>query len=184
MLILWGLVACVTVEGGERAEREICDDGVDNDGDGLIDCDDTDSCGGIPCQGVGADTGGSGEPVEIVIEGRRCCDFTFNAGNCNNRSAGTLDVINRTDNDGLITSIRCERKDQIIGIPVGFRVDPLSDAKDALADVELPANSTVTVEAVFDCQTEDPFTVSCEAKAVVGPLGDERGFIVRGAPGL
>ncbi|MEM6931381.1 MAG: hypothetical protein AAF602_30905, partial [Myxococcota bacterium] len=78
----------------DRPDPEICDDGIDNDGDGLVDCDD-ESCGGINCQRQ--DTGFEEAPVEIVISQSRCCDFTFNDQNCDGRLAGTIDIVNRTD---------------------------------------------------------------------------------------
>lgn len=179
-----GLLGCVTVDPQPRADPEICDDGIDNNGDGLIDCDD-DACGGIQCrEGSGPDTGASDEPVEIVIDNRKCCEFTFNEQNCSNLRAGTIDIVNRTDEDGAITYIRCDNTAEFGGV-VSFRVLNSGETPvDILATTTVPAQSTITVEAVFDCEADAAFTATCEAKAAAGPFGDERGFIVRGALGL
>jgi len=181
MSMVVALLGCVTGEPRDRVVGENCVNGIDDNNNGLIDCEDVDECSAnLACrEGLGPDTGNSDEPVEIVIDQRRCCDFTFNAKSCRNLTAGTFDIVNRTDNDGIITAVRCDAIDDV-GIPVGFRVDPLDPPDEFLNDVQVPAQSTVTVEAVFDCQAKEPFSATCEAKVEVGTLGDERGFLVRG----
>ncbi len=67
-LLLWTLVLSVVLAGCPSAddddagpvEREgddpgECDDGADNDGDGLFDCDDPDCAGAPVCTGAGDD---------------------------------------------------------------------------------------------------------------------------------
>lgn len=49
---------------GPRAQTEICGDGLDNDGDGLVDCEDTADCppgGGCACESGSADCDGVAE---------------------------------------------------------------------------------------------------------------------------
>ncbi len=175
--LLAGVLACVVAEPEERTEPESdCADGIDNNGNGLVDCDDPD-CGGINCRRF--DTGIDEQEVEIVIDQRDCCDFTFNPTNCNNRLAGTIEVVNRTKSPGLVTFVRCDPKD--FGNAVGFRVGSDGIVDNALGNVPLAEESSVVIEAVFDCQTDAAFTAECEISATAGTFGDDRGFLVRGS---
>lgn len=185
MIALWlGFVGCVGVEPMARPEPEICDDGIDNDGDGAVDCDD-EACGGLPCQqdqGPG-DTGPSTEPIEIVIDSSECCEFSFLPENCMNRTAGSFEIFNRTDDEGMVDVIRCDPLDDI-GSPVRFRTSSSSEPVDFLAGVVIPPQSSVTIEAVFDCQVDEAFESICESRASAGVFMDSRGFLVRGRVGL
>ncbi len=61
VLLMLGLAGC-SLEEGARARE--CDDAVDNDSDGAIDCEDDGCCGtwicGVRCGGTGDDDDSSG----------------------------------------------------------------------------------------------------------------------------
>jgi hypothetical protein len=76
-LALGALVACGDEESKAQAEDTAvipegatpgdCSDGEDNDGDGLIDCDDDGCAGASACEEVPEDTGDSGEPWPVTL---------------------------------------------------------------------------------------------------------------------
>jgi Tol biopolymer transport system component len=60
-------VYLLALDGGEDPpdDAEICDDGIDNDGDGLVDCRDRLDCRGDPACGTGGGGGGGGRGLSI-----------------------------------------------------------------------------------------------------------------------
>jgi hypothetical protein len=170
--------ACGGDDGQEPIPPEICDDGVDNDGDGFVDCDDKDSCGGLACRDPGDDdddTGTAPPPVvEILFDERDCCDFTFSAPSDCDKAVGSFQIVNRSETeDGLIKSITCD-------IPMGgtqpailFSLDDRPQKQAFFANIELDRATTVDVTVWYDCFTNESFELPCRAKAEVGDEEDE-----------
>jgi hypothetical protein len=153
-----------------RAPPEICDDGIDNDGDDLIDCDDTEACGGLQCITGTTDTDITVplDPAEILFDATTCCDFTFTQGDCP-LLVGTYQAANAS----------C---DLIGGTP------PLSFTAPGCPNCPIPyltnspidPDTTVTIEVWFECQVGETFTTTCHTKLDVDPFSDEREFEVTG----
>ncbi|MEM6931380.1 MAG: hypothetical protein AAF602_30900 [Myxococcota bacterium] len=79
--------------------------------------------------------------------------------------------------------MRCDNLD--FGAPASFRVQGSGDEPQSqLLRADFPEQSTLTIEVLFDCQTDAAFSAPCEASATAGPFGDDRGFLVRGSIGL
>src|SRR5262245_59636238 len=81
-----------------RPPPEICDDGIDNADDGLIDCDDTEACGGLQCitNTIDTDTTVPLDPAEIIFSAADCCNFTYGQGDCP-LLVGTFQAANREE---------------------------------------------------------------------------------------
>ncbi len=72
---------------GSPPEAEICDDGIDNDEDGLIDCDDPDCSADPDCD--------SGEPGSAIVD---CITYTTQGGpNSNKHLKITVTIVNASD---------------------------------------------------------------------------------------
>jgi hypothetical protein len=70
----------VCVDANPPADPEICDDGIDNDGDDLVDCDDVADCDGDPACTTSVDCRSITDPQQCVDEG---CNWNSKKGRCN-----------------------------------------------------------------------------------------------------
>lgn len=144
--ILWGCSG----ETAERVPPEVCDDEIDNDGDGLVDCDD-DNCGGLPCQQKGqTETGDTDEPdaLEILLNDD-CCDFSFAADDCPQMLIGSVTFINRDPEEAGSFDVSC---DTVNNDPViEWKVVGGANQSPFLVNLPLAADSSVTVEAYYVC---------------------------------
>ena len=165
------LTASCGGEGGVRPPPEICDDRLDNDGDGLVDCDD-EACGGLACTNGGG--GGTTrpdplDPVEILFDSQDCCDFTFGPGDCN-KIVGSYTIANRTDEDGEL-DISCDTPGG--GSTPAYRFTLSNQPKDdddprgGFSDFPIAPQSDVVVTQYYDCFTNQSFTTTCRGKITV-----------------
>jgi hypothetical protein len=153
-------------DGGTRLDPEICDDGIDNNGDGLVDCEDTTSCGGLVCRDPGDDDDDTAEPTpDVEVLRNDCCDFTFTCPAAN-VSVGQFSLINHSLENDAEFAVVCA---PIGGTsPLAFQVVGSSAAPSAsLRGVDLFADSTVSVEAFFACkpQLQQGFDAVCTVTA-------------------
>jgi hypothetical protein len=172
----WGWVAlaglgwaCSGDDGTPRPDPEICDDGLDNDGDGAVDCDDT-NCGGIHCQDQGDDDDDAVEPelVEILLDEDDCCDFTFGSADCPQKEIGTFSIINRSTEVEGNFDVSCD----VVGpdlAPIEWQVVGGSNQVPYLVNLPLPVETTVQIQAYFVCSPglEQDFDTTCHISAEV-----------------
>jgi hypothetical protein len=138
-------ISCATCHPGPPPSAEaICDDGRDNDDDGLVDCDDTDDCGTDPtcvvdlCADNVCDNG-------VFCDGVETCDM--NTGKClpgtppdcddgvdctDDPCDATADACVNTPNNA-----KCDDNDVCNGIEI---CDPVNDC---LADTPLDCNDEI-----------------------------------------
>ena len=169
--------SCSGDDGQEPIPPEICDDGIDNDGDGLVDCDD-EACGGLACRDPGDDDDDTGtEPppvVEILFDPTDCCDFTFTVPNDCQKVVGSFSIINRSETeDGLIKTLTCDIPQGGTQAAILFQLDDSTQKFPFVANAELDRNSQVDVTLWYDCFTNDSFELPCRVKAEVGEEEDE-----------
>jgi len=176
------LASCEQERVAPPPPPEICDDGIDNDEDGLVDCDDTESCGGINCQEPGGNEDTAPEPppiVEVIYDDADCCDFSFSVPDACDVITGTFRIINRSDDDGLIKNISCETPGKGTGAILEFAVGN-SQPMEFVANARLPGLSDNTVNVWYDCFTDQSFQVDCRAKAEVNDVESEVTWTVTG----
>jgi len=177
MLVLL-MAACAGDETTVPPPPEICDDGIDNDGDGLVDCEDEASCGGLACRDPGDDDDDSGtEPppiVEVLFNADTCCDFDFSVpGDCQ-KEVGAFSIINRSETiDGLIKTLTCDIPPGGTEAAILFSLDDNPQRYPFVANAELDRNSTVEVHVWYDCYANQSFELPCRVKAEVDDVADE-----------
>jgi len=162
--LLWlaGLSGCSGSTDEGRKPPEICTDGIDNDDDGLIDCDDSAECGGLQCvTQQESDTGTIDLPdLEITISPKSCCDFTFTGpGDCP-MVIGTYDATNRSEESVAELDASCD----LVGgdPPFSFNAPNCPQCPVPYLDnLHVDPGETVTVEIVFNCQIGQTFTADC-----------------------
>jgi hypothetical protein len=183
--VAFGAAGCAgtdTTDEGGRKPPEICNDEIDNDEDGLVDCDDSAECGGLQCNTgtTDTDTGPTVDlpPAEILFSSKSCCDFTFAAGECP-KMIGTYQAANREpETDGELDA-SCD----LIGDdpPLEFSVDGCPNCPiPYLTNQQVDPNTTVTVEVWFDCAVQQTFEATCRTNIEVSPFEDEWEFQVNG----
>jgi hypothetical protein len=164
-----------------RPDPEICDDGIDNDGDGGADCDDTD-CGGLHCQTNGnTETGEELPMAEVLYDPSTCCDFVFGPDDCPQMQVGTISFINRSESDDATVTLSCN----LIGgsvAAVRWMAEGDTQPRPFITDETLPAGTTLPVEAWFVCDgVNQTFTTSCIAHVEIeGTDADEVTFEITG----
>jgi len=178
----FGATGCTgtDTDDGGRKPPEICNDEIDNDDDGLIDCDDSAECGGLQCNTGTTDTDTTVEleEAEILFSAADCCDFTFSQGECP-KMIGTYQAANREpETDGELDA-SCD----LIGDdpPLKFSVDGCPNCPiPYLTNQPVDPNTTVTVEVWFDCAVVTTFKATCRTNIEVDPFKDEWEFEVNG----
>ena len=180
---VWG---CTGTDPEPRPDPEICDDGIDNDGNGAIDCDDS-ACGGLPCMNQGDDDDDTTEPpgvVEIVYNEQDCCDFTFGQSDCPQMRIGTITIINRsTEYDGQV-DVFCDRVGPDAAPVIQWVAGNAPEPRPTVVNAPVPRESEIEIDGVFVCQTgvNQDFTSECTAFIEAGPEGqteeDEVTFVI------
>lgn len=177
------LGACSGSDPVDRPDPEICDDGVDNDGDGAVDCDDS-QCGGLPCQGIGDDddddTTGPPPTVEIVRNPDDCCDFLFTTEDCPSKKIGDLAIINRSvDVEGQVDAF-CDRVGPESSPVIQWNVEGTAQQRVTLINAPLPPESSMTLNSLFVCATgvNQDFYVECTIFVEVGEEEAEEIFTI------
>jgi hypothetical protein len=167
-------------DGEGRKPPEICNNEIDDDDDGLVDCDDELECGGLQCETDTTDTDIVVEldPAEILFDPTSCCDFTFSQGDCP-MMIGTYQAANREEEiDGELDA-SCN----LIGgePPLSFSVAGCPNCPiPYLVNQPVDPNTTVTVEVWFDCAVAQTFEATCLTEIDVNPYTDDREFTVTG----
>jgi hypothetical protein len=162
---------------------EICDNGEDDNGNDLVDCDDTEFCGGLACRPTGDDDDDTTVPladVEVDFD-EDSIDFVFTpqAGLCSVPLA-TVTVINRNEDVEALIDANCD----LVGgkSVIGFDLDG-ANAKAFIVDEGLDAASSVDVGVIFVCQgANQEFSTNCRIKVDLSGLVDEAEFVVNGVP--
>jgi hypothetical protein len=169
---------------GTRPDPEICDDGIDNDGDGLADCDDTDSCGGLACIGTTTttyDTSANLPNADIAYSPATCCDFEFGGPtDCPTKVIGTVEFFNRAYEEAGEFDISCD----LVGgeSPVQWQVAGAATPEPFVVNQNLFADDSIVVSGVFVCAAgvNNTFTTTCRANIEVGANFDEVEFEITG----
>jgi hypothetical protein len=159
---------------------ETCDDGVDNNDNGLVDCADTAFCGGLQCQ-TGDDDDDTDVPLpdlEIIYDPTTCCDFQFVSGDCP-KSIGTIGVINRSTDDATVDA-SCDfvTGESVIQWQVQGGAPPIP----FIVAEPLYSGQSMTLEGFFNCDTAQPFNVACRVKVETDIDVSEVEFDIEGTP--
>ncbi|HHO51014.1 MAG TPA: hypothetical protein ENK18_09125 [Deltaproteobacteria bacterium] len=173
-------VGCSGEAPGTHPEPEICDDGIDNNGNGLIDCEDSASCGGLVCRDNTNNTNDTGEPLpelEIFIDPDDCCDFTFSDADCAGKPIGQFTILNRSDEQGTI-DVTCDVPGTGISV-LEIRMNDNQVLRPFLTDAPMEPTSENTIYLSYDCYALQTFEVGCSAKATLPNDSEELGFSVR-----
>lgn len=182
LLAALSLSACSgTDPGADFIPAEICDNGIDDNGNGLVDCDDSAFCGGAPClrQGGTGDTSGGGEPLVIGYQDKMC-DFLFSEADCVQQIC-SIPVENNTDEDGVITA-NCENpaKDNY-EVVVKFRnVQENTGRLNALSASPFEKESSTTIELFYDCFQLETFTTACTIQLDADDRQEDVDFTIEG----
>ena len=147
------LLGCSGGDTPGRLDPEICDDDIDNNGDGLVDCEDTTACGGLVCRDPGDtdDTDVEPEAVEIVYDPETCCDFSFDCPG-QDKSIGRFSIVNRSTELDAFVDVSCG----LVGpslTPIEFQVVGSSQQPvPFLRDADLYAETSIEIEVFFACK--------------------------------
>jgi hypothetical protein len=182
-LVLLLLAACSGTDGDTFTRPEVCDDGVDNNGNGLVDCDDASFCGGLQCQApdTDVDTDEPLPPLEISYTAAECCDFTFTTSECP-KSIGTFGMIDRGEDDAVI-DVSCDLVNSEAAVQ--WQVQGGSDAPTPfIVDTPVYAGSSVTIEGFFNCAVPGEFTTHCRANIETDEDRAEIEFDITGTPAM
>jgi hypothetical protein len=146
-----------------RPPPEDCQDGIDNDSDGLVDCDDSAECGGLQCQNANdTDTGITVDlpDLEIEIPPDTCCNFTFSDPADCPMVVGSYVVHNRTLESEAELDASCDLYEG--DSPISFDVEGCSNCPTPfLTNFVVDPQTSVTVELVFNCSIGHTFTANC-----------------------
>ncbi|MCB9688047.1 MAG: hypothetical protein H6738_17735 [Alphaproteobacteria bacterium] len=174
-------VSCSGATEPEPEGREICGDEIDNNGNGLIDCEDTKYCGGLQC--LTTTTGDDDDdttdlPVVEIDDPGGNVSFSFTPGGCP-QLVKTYHVVNRSDDtDGLVDA-SCD----LLGNDSVFRfVVDGSNPTQFVVDEDLYAGTQMQLDMYFTCGTNQAFTTRCRVKGDVGGIITQIEFDVSGSP--
>lgn len=163
-------------DGTERKDPEICDDEIDNNDDGLVDCEDEASCGGLVCRDPSGDddddTTVPTPDVEILWDPSACCDFEYDCPG-GDKSIGTFAIVNHLADADAEFDISCTLVGPQLS-PIEFQVVGSSAAPvPFVVNADVYAGAQVTVEAFFVCkpQLSQDFSTTC--KVIVETEDDE-----------
>ncbi len=163
LVLLAGMSGCTGETDGGRKPPEICDDGIDNDDDGLIDCDDSAECGGLQCvTGQESDTGPTVDlpDLEIVLTPKNCCNFTFTGPEDCPMVVGTYEATNRSEDAVADLDASCDLIDG--DPPFTFNTPNCPQCPvPYMTNVPVDPGETVIVEVIFGCTIGQTFTANC-----------------------
>lgn len=162
---------------------EICGNGIDDNGNGLIDCADSTFCGGSANCGGTTDTGPDTNegPLEIDFTDGQC-DFLFSENDCQ-KLVCTIPVTNNTDEDGTV-SASCENpiKDNYDTVIQFRNVQVGPQRLNALSASPIEAESSATIELYYNCfmPTGKDFTTGCTIAVDADDRSEDRNFTIEG----
>ena len=161
---LFLLLACSGTDDDDTLLRpETCDDGVDNNDNGLVDCDDTAFCGGLACQD-NTDTDDTDLPppdLEIVFDPSGCCDFEFTTGDCP-KAIGTFGVRNASLDIDAEIDTSCDLVGG--GSVIQWQIQGGAAPAAFIVNAPLYTESSATIEGFFNCGVNQTFTTHCRIK--------------------
>lgn len=169
-------------DGPKPLGVEICDNETDDNGNGLVDCEDTQFCGGLQCAPttIGDDDDTVLPDIEVDF-GQNTVDFTFTpqAGTCN-VPIETITIINRSEELEALVDANCDLVDG--ETLIGFDVNG-ANGRAFVVDEPLPFGETMDLGMIFACRGRDTaFSTTCRVKADLGGLVDEVEFQANGTP--
>lgn len=147
------LLSCSGAEPTGRLDPEICDDDIDNNGDGLVDCEDETACGGLVCRDPGDTDDTSVEPdaIEIIYDETACCDFSYECPG-QDKSIGRFSLINHSTELDAFVDASCGLVGPSLS-PIEFQVVGSSQPPvPFLRDADLYADTSIEIEVFFACK--------------------------------
>ncbi|MBX2800555.1 MAG: hypothetical protein KTR31_22945 [Myxococcales bacterium] len=188
LLMLLPLAACSGPATDVAAELpEICGDGIDNNDNGLVDCEDATYCGGPGCAAPPPTDEGF-DTDQLVFPGIEDlnCDFSFGTTDCSRKELCTFTFEN-TSPDPATFNAECST-------PAGggnkydsailFQVQGDNNAAGRVSREPADAGETVLVTLYYDCFVAETFNVDCEVRAEgtdgVIPLLTTENFEIQG----
>jgi hypothetical protein len=185
LLFLVGACSGDDDTGPEPIGPETCDNGVDDNGNGLVDCDDKAYCGGIQCIPTGDDDDDdTTEPPEVEIDfDGSTLDFSFTpqAGICS-QPIRTITVVNRNEDVEALVDANCDLVGDAGTSAIGFDIDG-QNPRAFIVDETLPAATSIEVGMIFACRgIDEPFSTNCRIKVDLSGLVDEATFTANGTP--
>lgn len=177
------LAACSGEPAPTRQDPEICDDGIDNDKDGDIDCDDT-NCGGLPCQQQGDDDDDTTEPppdIEFLYDAEACCNFDFSSADCPSKTIGTIAVINRSKKDSAEVDASCTAVGPDVFTAIRWQA-PGASTVAFLVNAIVEPETQIELTAIYQCGggIDQTFTTDCILTAELPDLSDDLEIEVTG----
>jgi hypothetical protein len=181
----FGWAGCSGEPPVERPDLEVCDDGIDNDGDGQVDCDDVGDCGGLACRdtNVGDDDDDTEPPmVEIVFDETECCSFDFAPSDCPQKEIGTFRVTNRMEDEDALLDVFCDRIGPNSEPVIQWKSEGSNQARPTVANATIAPGTSATMVGVFVCAAgvTQTFTSECNifVEAVESSEEDELVFTI------
>jgi hypothetical protein len=176
-----GAGACSGEPPPARPELELCDDGIDNDGDSLVDCDDVADCGGLACRDTDVGDDDDDEPalVEILFDEAECCNFDYSSSDCPQKDIGTFSVINRLTDEEALLDVFCDRVGPEVDAVIQWKPEGPSQPRPTVANAPIAAESSVNMVGVFVCATgvNQTFTTECTIYVEAGESGEEAEYV-------
>ncbi len=176
------LVSCSgSTEPTPFEEREICDDEVDNNGNGLVDCDDTEFCGGVRCVTTTGDDDDDTTELPLVEIDYPGADifFDWTTGTCPVLVKSMIIVNRSTEEEGEVDA-SCDLLNGSTAA-LRFQIDG-GEVKTFLVDEDLAISGQMQLDMFFNCDADEQFTTRCRVKGTVEGVVDEIEFDVTGTP--
>jgi hypothetical protein len=169
------LVSCSGEAPYTRPDPEICDDGADNDGDGLVDCDDKSDCGGIACRTTyTTDTAPDLPDAEVLFNEDDCCDFTYSSADCPQLEIGSITFINRSGSEDGQIDVSCNDVGPNSVPAIQWAPQGSTHPSQFIINAPIYAGETVVMDAYFVCGggVNFDFTTQCVSDIEVGVAKD------------
>jgi hypothetical protein len=186
--VLLSLGACSGDPAGDddddREGLEICDDGIDNNDNGKVDCDDTAYCGGLQCLTTtpGDDDDDDDDLPDLEVGyGGQPIGFTYTPQpeGCQDL-VETITVINRSTTLAAEVDASC---DQLGGqeIAMVWRVGDEAP-KQFVTNEAIGPESQIELGLLFVCRVSQEFTTTCRVSIENEEGNDRVEFQVAGSP--